>query len=411
MKKQLTILGCLLLSCLACQKEDVSTNASELPFLTDYTIFINADIGGRPFRHQQGNRASFESEKVHYGEEQPSRYVIRSSCRAGTGDPGHWTITNHETIDLRFTPNREPSAALPEFEKLETAGNFAFKSPQPGAPVAFRAHMQYFLVNLYFGSGHREVELRWDFGDGWELPLYWNTPASYRTGSHTYATPGGSKKVRLQVATPDGTVLQENDYFFNFENRSRDFSLRFNPLNSRRDSLYVGVTGMPPFTFHWDNGDTTQGIKLRGPGPDNYCVTITDGQGQTGSYCSVYFKTDEGLPSYLVYAGDKGVDGVNLEPVFEALHPTGIEIVYTAPNGKIFYSQLAAQSAQSFFEITQVEKFRKERSCFPSQCEERYIEGYMLHIRFHCRLYAPDGQSLLLENGEGLVPYYPNGHI
>ena len=57
-------------------------------------------------------------------------------------------------------------------------------------------------------------------------------------------------------------------------------------VSNPASGLMAFATGMPPFTYLWDTGETTPNIFPMQPGI--YCVTITDNSGCTSEACGVY---------------------------------------------------------------------------------------------------------------------------
>ena len=119
----------------------------------------------------------------------------------------------------------------------------------------------------------------------------------------------------------------------------------------------------------------------------------------------IFFSAD-GSQVEAIYAGS-GVYGVNEEILISPTNTQGIEIVYTAPDGKRFYSQIKQQPFQSSFRTEQVTLFKQQGPCIDAPCPDYTVDVYVLDFQFNCTLFALDGSQLSLENGEAKLPYFP----
>ncbi|MCB0633980.1 MAG: hypothetical protein R2824_13390 [Saprospiraceae bacterium] len=309
---------------------------------------------------------------------------------------------NFESLVIYFPPQNRIGKNDGGYDYLRSPKSYDYRFPRPGSGIGYRAHLYYSGYGWYLVGSLQEMNMRWDFGEGWEPFFSWNSQTSTYTQPHLY-TDYHDRDIRLETFDTDGKLLRYDQIQFDFADESKLYTISLRPQN---DSLYARVSGTPPYTYQWDNGSTDLAIIPAGKGKQQYCVTVTDGLGRENRACATYFFNEDGSELEKIYSG-QGIYGVNKEIVIEAFDPQGISITYTSPQGKIYYSQLRSQPNTSSFAIKKAGYYERRSPCIDFPCPESYLTSYALSIRFNCTLYNPDGSSIELKDVEALMPFFP----
>ncbi len=159
----------------------------------------------------------------------------------------------------------------------------------------------------------------WDFGDG-------NT-STLQNPSHTYAA-AGTYNVQLIVSCPMDSItipVTVSSTGLNLTSSSTPAS-----CGSNDGTATVNVIGNPgPFTYLWDNGDTTQTADSLPTG--TYSVTVTAG-GCTGT-TSVFVNTTGTLPVTSAIIGPNPVCANSVGNIYSVTNTLGSTYVWTVPSG------------------------------------------------------------------------------
>lgn len=162
-------------------------------------------------------------------------------------------------------------------------------------------------------------EWLWDFGDG-------NT-STLQNPTHTYAA-AGTYNVQLLVKCPKDSItipVTVSSTGLNLSTTSTPAS-----CGSNDGTATVNVIGNPgPFTYLWDNGDTTQTADSLPTG--TYNVTVTAG-GCTGT-ASVFVNTTGTLPVTSAITGPNPVCANSVGNVYSVTNTPGSTYVWTVPSG------------------------------------------------------------------------------
>ena len=179
-----------------------------------------------------------------------------------------------------------------------------------------------------------------------------------------------------------------NDVFLNSNTPDclADFAVNFNPAQSLLSLETEMMNGIPPFTYTWSNGATTQNISeiINGPFSATYCVTVTDATGCVDELCKD-IAINQGAMNPIVcssrYSYVKTIEPGN----GDILQLSTVFIQYTDTNGTTYRSDLQAQSSFSRFEIISIEDYENN---------ENGEKTKKLKVSVECELFSSNGTPI-----------------
>jgi len=172
----------------------------------------------------------------------------------------------------------------------------------------------------------------WDFGDG--------DSSTEQNPEHAFGDTG-TYYVCVTIVTVDSC----EDTFCDSVQISCDVSLTYTQTNisvygGTDGAIDVTFTGIPPYTYEWDNGETTEDLSDLAAG--TYCVTATDSLGCAATECIEITQPDQTWSlSGNVYAGGADVTA-GMVRLFDAdLDSTATQLdTYMLTDGSFIFTEV-----------------------------------------------------------------------
>ena len=390
-KYKILALG-LLLSVVACKKTELPPTVAEDPVFS-----VNATLGGMALDWLAGDDDYYlftEYDKDQYGVFSfTGRFEKLANCQSDC----------QESLEFEIRDFQVTTGNSTDIGQALAPGTYEYVQPDSGGNVVLEGYEVQFENR---SQSNIDLSYHWEFGDG-------ETSNEAVPEKHFYPLSGGNIAVPVRLTIQDsvntGACIQFAEklvHLDTIDNQGPECQLTYTinpPDSAMMITVCASMTGVPPFTYIWDNDTTTTAMSscsppfwVNGPMPLDLFIFGIDAAGCLAvqnialltnpintipTYCSADF----GYEVSARYSDPEGGD---------SLHLSRVLIRYTDQDGQVYRSDLGQQSTGNSFEILESTDYLEN---------ENGEKTRQLKVRFSGTLYAESGASIRLENGQGVI--------
>jgi len=202
---------------------------------------------------------------------------------------------------------------------------------------------------------------------------------------------------RLQTGTPASGCYSRQFQTVRVDN-TPGFSAVINSDSNSLSLLHaIPVGGQPPFSYLWNNGDTTSSMQVVQPGIE-FCVSITDATGAQSTSCVVapFAGTTMCVASF-VYQSTSETEIITVPG--DSLQFKTVTLEYTDSDGTVYRSDRQPQPPGAYFIIDEAETFETNENGDPT---------LLIKARFSGTLFSENGTARKVDQASVVmaIAYY-----